>query len=167
MVQLSNIKKSCLNGEFSSSHVYMCVCIYFIRPGKFDYSLSSLLSWNSKILVMRLSIACPTIPPGAICGKTRGFDSVLNGRCAPRVRDLTLDLIKSPSNPLSGTRVRRGFDHLNCPNGGVFNHLFGQIPTLPHPLPQEGQWDQQLIGAFHQSLLSCVNYFYGHGSRGN
>ena len=63
------------------------------------------------------------------CGKTRGFDSVLNGRCAPRMGDLTLDLIKSSSNPLSGTRVRRGFDHLTCPNGGVFNHLFGQIPT--------------------------------------
>ena len=79
----------------------------------------------------------PHYPPlGLHVGKTRGFDSVLNGRCAPRVGDLTLDLIKSPSNPLSGTRVKRGFDHLTCPNGEVFNHLFGQITTLPHPLPQ-------------------------------
>ena len=37
--------------------------------------------------------------------------------------------IKSPYNPVSGARVRRGFDHLTCPNVEVFDHLFGQIPT--------------------------------------
>jgi len=44
------------------------------------------------------------------------------------------------SQPDSQKRVsfRRGLDHLICPNGGAFNHLFGQIPTLSHPLPQRG-----------------------------
>ena len=113
------------------------------------------------MLIMHLSIACPTIPPLYV-GKTRGFDSVLNGRCAPRVGDLTLDLIKSPSNPLSGTRVRRGFDHLTCPNGGVFNHLFGQIPTLPHPLPHAGGIVglTQLIGALHILIYGVATHVY-------
>ena len=36
------------------------------------------------------------------------------------------------ANPLSGTRVRRGFDHLTCLNDGVFDHLFGQAqPSVP------------------------------------
>lgn len=36
----------------------------------------------------------PHYPPlGLHVGKTRGFDSVLNGRCAPRVGDLTIELI--------------------------------------------------------------------------
>ena len=100
------------------------------------------ISWPRKFRISSSECAyqylAPLSPLGLHVGKTRGFDSVLSGRCASRVGDLTLDLIKSPSNPLSGTRIRRGFDHLTCPNGGVFNHLFDQIPTLPHTLPQGG-----------------------------
>ena len=97
-------------------------------------------------------------------GKTRGFDSVLSGRCASRVGDLTLDLIKSPSNPLSGTRIRRGFDHLTCPNGGVFNHLFDQIPTLPHTLPQGGIVGPTIDRCIKRIiLLSCTDSSHQDG----
>ena len=101
------------------------------------------------IFVMCLSIACPTIPLGLHVGKTRGFDSVLSGRCASRVGDLTLDLIKSSSNPLSGTRIRRGFDHLTYTNGGVFNDLFDQIPTLPAHCPGG------IVGPTIDRCISC------------
>jgi len=40
---------------------------------------------------------------------------------------------------------RRGFDHLTFPIGEAFEVSLGKIPTLPHPLPQGGWWDMQLI----------------------
>ena len=69
---------------------------------------------------------------------------------------MTLDLIKPPSNPLSGTRVKRRFDHLTCPNGGVFNHLFGQITTLPHLLPQGGIVGAIIDRCINTIIMNCV-----------
>ena len=43
----------------------------------------------------------PHYPPlGLHRGKAGGFSSVLNGRRAPRVGNLTLEVVKSPHNPL-------------------------------------------------------------------
>ena len=68
---------------------------------------------------------------------------------------------KSPPNPLSGTGVRRGFDNLTCPNGGIFDHLFGQIPTIPHPLPQGG-----IVGPTIDRCITrtCIKYLCTHAA---
>ena len=46
--------------------------------------------------------------------------------------------IKSSYILLLKTRVRRGFNHLTCLNGGIFDHLFGQIPTGAHASEDSG-----------------------------
>ena len=54
------------------------------------------------IAIMRLSIACPTILPGAVGG---GLDLVLNKIRARRVGNLTFGLIKSSPNCFQIQRI--------------------------------------------------------------
>ena len=107
--------------------------------------VSSTINRLARCIEHNAPINClPHYPPlGLHVGNTGDLtqfwtkDMPLGWEIWPSIDPLTFDLLEyskrvqtiSPPNPLSGTRARRGFDHLTCLNGEVFDHLFGQIPT--------------------------------------
>ena len=76
------------------SSLYISVYVY----NEYDKTYSVESIWS----LSYAPINCfPHYPPlGLHRGKAGGFSSVLNGRRAPRVGNLTLEVVKSPHNPL-------------------------------------------------------------------
>ena len=98
---------------------------------------------------------------GQCMGNTGEF---LNKKCAPRVGNLTSNLMPE-SNPQSGISFDRGFDQPISPNGGIFTHLFGQIidcqiPPFSTTAPGRigALFPKLIIPSIHTILLIYIIY---------